>query len=199
VKQEAPEKVRARAGGLSPRDRVIRTAMDLFYSHGVHSVGIDRIIAESGVAKMTFYRHFPSKSKLVAEYLARQDRAWRELLARFAGDESSPPPERLLAVFDALAFAIRQPKFCGCPFIKGLAEFGPVREEPYVKRVISAHFAQAERFVTELVRQIRPKDSKRFIQPVLSLVQGTLVVAQATGSTDVAVKNKALVKWLLAL
>ena len=184
---------------LSPRDRVLRTALELFYQHGIHSVGIDRIIAESGVAKMTFYRHFPSKSKLVAEYLAYKDRAWQELLGRFVGDESKPPLERLLAIFDALTFAIQHPKFCGCPFIKGLAEFGPERDEPEVKRMISAHFTAAEKFVTELVKQIRPKDSKRFIQPILSFIQGTIVVAQATGSADVAGKNKELTKVLLSL
>ncbi len=184
---------------LSPRDRVLRTALDLFYLHGIHSVGIDRIIAESGVAKMTFYRHFPSKSMLVAEYLAYKDRAWHELLGRFVGDESKPPLERLLAIFDALTFAIQHPKFCGCPFIKGLAEFGPERDEPEIKRMISAHFTAAEKLVTELVKQIRPKDSKRFIQPILSFIQGTIVVAQATGSAEVAGKNKELTKLLLSL
>ena len=63
----------ARLADLSPRDRVLRAALDLFYEHGVHSVGIDRIIAESGVAKMTFYRHFHSKARLIAEYLAYKD------------------------------------------------------------------------------------------------------------------------------
>ena len=155
---------------LSPRDRVLRTALDLFYQHGIHLVGIDRIIAESGVAKMTFYRHFPSKAKLVAEYLAYKERTWQELLARYIGAESNPALERLLAIFDALGVLIQHPQFRGCPFIKGLAEFGPERDEPEIKRLISAHFATAEHLVTNLVKQIRPKDSKKFIQPVLSLI-----------------------------
>jgi AcrR family transcriptional regulator len=186
-----------RLPGLSPRDRVLRTAVDLFYEHGIHSVGIDRIIAESGVAKMTFYRHFPSKARLIAEYLACKDQAWRELLARAVGDESKTPLERLLAVFDALAVVIQQPGFRGCPFIKSMAEFGPEWDAPEVRRMIAAHFADGEKYVTGLLKQIRPKDSKAFVQPVLSLITGTIVVAQAGGRKDVAARNKEAVKRLL--
>lgn len=188
----------AKLADLSPRDRVLCTALDLFYQHGIHTVGIDRIIAESGVAKMTFYRHFPSKSRLVAEYLAYKDRAWQELLARSLGNESTTALERLLAIFDALALATRQPRFCGCPFIKGLAEFGPERDEPEIKQMISAHFKAAEKLVTDLVKQIRPKDSKRFIQPILSLIHGTIVVAQSAKRANVALKNRELARQVLA-
>jgi len=183
---------------LCPRDRILHTAGGLFYEHGIHSVGIDRIIAESGVAKMTFYRHFPSKSALIAEYLASQDRAWQQMLGAFAGDESKPALARLLAIFDALSISIRNPDFRGCPFIRALAEFGPERDEPEIRRRLAAHFAGGEKLVTDLVKQIRPKDSKKFIQPILSLIAGTIVIAQATGSTDVAVKNRESARRLLA-
>jgi len=187
----------AKLADLSPRDRVLRTALELFYQHGIHLVGIDRIIAESGVAKMTFYRHFPSKSRLVAEYLAYKDRAWQELLARFVGDESKPALDRLLGIFDALKFAIEHPRFCGCPFIKGLAEFGPERDEPEVKQIISAHFTNAENLVAALVKQARPKDAKRLVQPILSLIHGTIIVAQSGGDADVVDKNKMVAKLIL--
>jgi AcrR family transcriptional regulator len=189
----------AKLAGLSPRDRVLRTALDLFYEHGVHSVGIDRIIAESGVAKMTFYRHFPSKARLIAEYLECKDQAWRQLLAHFTGDESKPALDRLLAVFDALATIIQHPGFRGCPFIKSMAEFGPEQDAPEVRQMIATHFTDVEKFVTGLLKQIRPRDSKRFVQPVLSIITGTIVVAQAGGRMDVAARNKELLKQLLAL
>lgn len=184
---------------LSPRDRVLRTALGLFYEHGVHSVGIDRIIAESGVAKMTFYRHFPSKARLIAEYLAYKDQAWQQLLARFAGDESKPALERLLAVFDALQVFIQHPEFRGCPFIKTMAEFGPERDAPEVRQMLSSHFSGTEKFVTALVKQLRPKDSKKYIQPIFSIITGTVVVAQASGRKDVASRNKEMVRMLLTL
>lgn len=183
---------------LRPRDRILRTADKLFYEHGIHSVGIDRIIAESGVAKMTFYRHFPSKSALVAEYLDAKEQSWQQMMCRFSGEASKPALARLLAIFDALSASIQHPDFRGCPFIRALAEFGPERDEPEIRGKLAAHFANGEKFVTDLVKQIRPKDSKKFIQPILSLITGTIVIAQATGSTDIAVKNKESVRLLLA-
>jgi AcrR family transcriptional regulator len=183
---------------LSPRDRVLRTALELFYQHGVHTVGIDRIIAESGVAKMTFYRHFPSKADLVAEYLGYMDRAWQRILQGFIGDEARPPRERLLAIFDAVEVFTRNPSFRGCPFIKGLAEFGPERNEPEVKRRISRHFADMEKLITGLVKQMHPKDAKKYVQPLMSLIVGAVVIAHATGSTEVASRNKESARALLS-
>ncbi len=188
----------ARIEDLSPRERVLKTASDLFYKHGINSVGIDRIIAESGVAKMTFYRHFPSKCALVAEYLRHRDQAWQRLLDEFTGDTSRPPLERLLAIFDALQQSIKNPGFYGCPFIKTLSEFGPERNEPQVKELLDSHFAGIENVVAHLLKEIRPKDSKKLVAPLMSLICGTIIVAQATGKTDTAGRNRELVKALLS-
>src|SRR5579863_979095 len=67
---------------VAPRERILEVADDLFYRYGIRSVGIDRIIAESDVAKMTFYKHFPSKSNLVATYLSQRRVQWREVLEK---------------------------------------------------------------------------------------------------------------------
>ena len=186
----------SKSDNVSPRDRILQTAAELFYRHGIHSVGIDRIIEESGVAKMTFYRHFPSKARLIAEYLAQKERNWQRLVAQFTG-QAAKPAAKLLAIFDALELAIKNPGFCGCPFIKALAEFGPERNEPEVRARIATHFTEMERVVTPLLKQARPKDAKKLLQPLMSLITGTIVVAQATGRTDVASRNKAVARSLL--
>ena len=188
----------AKLNGLPPRERILRVALELFYRHGVNSVGVDRIIAESGVAKMTFYRHFPTKCKLIAEYLRHKDKGWQELLDAYAGDEAKPARERLLAIFDALKAAIECPDFHGCAFTKALAEFGPERDEPEIRARVDRHFSDLETFVARLLKEIRPRDVKRLTQPLVSLICGTIVVAQATGKTDVAAKNKEVAKALLA-
>ncbi|HFJ8955946.1 TPA: TetR/AcrR family transcriptional regulator, partial [Serratia liquefaciens] len=61
---------------LPPRQRILLTAHDLFYRDGVRATGIDRIISESGVAKVTFYRHFPSKNELIEAFLAYRHEQW---------------------------------------------------------------------------------------------------------------------------
>ena len=65
------------SGTPSARDRILRTAHDLFYRDGIRATGIDRVIAESGVAKLTFYRHFPSKNDLIRAYLDYRHQRWR--------------------------------------------------------------------------------------------------------------------------
>lgn len=186
----------AQIADLSPKERILKTASDLFYKHGINSIGIDRIIAESGVAKMTFYRHFPSKCTLVAEYLEDRNQAWHRLLDEVTGDDSKPPLERLLAIFDALEQSIRNPSFYGCPFIKTLAEFGPERKEAQVQERLDSHFQGMEEVLARLLKEIRPKDSKKLIAPLMSLICGTIVVAHATGKTDIANRNRELVKAL---
>src|SRR6516165_11075327 len=106
----------SKSHSASPRDRILQTAAELFYRHGIHSVGIDRIIEESGVAKMTFYRHFPSKARLIAEYLTQKEQNWQRLVAQFTGDDAKTPVAKLLAIFDALELGIKNPGFSGCPF-----------------------------------------------------------------------------------
>ncbi len=186
------------SAAISTRDRVLQTATSLFYKHGVHSVGVDRIIAESGVAKMTFYRHFPSKARLISEYLAVREQTWQQLVVRFAGDTSQPALDRLLSLFDALEFAISNPGFYGCPFIRALAEFGPEHDEPEIRAQIRAHFHATEKLVSQLLKQIAPKDAKKLVPPFLSLMAGSLVVAHAGGGVDVARRNKELARMLLA-
>jgi AcrR family transcriptional regulator len=174
----------------------LQIASALFYRHGIHSVGIDRIIAESGVAKMTFYRHFPSKVRLIEEYLAQNEQNWQSLLAQVTA-RAETPTEKLLAIFDVLECAIKKPGFCGCPFIKALAEFGPEQNEPEVRALIARHFSKIEEVLIPLLKQARPSDAKKLLPALMSLITGTVVVAQATGKTEVARLNKIAARTLL--
>ncbi len=115
------------------RRRVLDTATALFYAEGVHAVGIDRIIAEAGVAKATFYHHFPAKDALVHAYLDEQYRAQRDAVAALRdASAGTEPRDVLLSVFDRMAEIGREPGFRGCPFINAAAEFPdaghPVRQ-----------------------------------------------------------------------
>lgn len=105
------------------RTRVLETAYRLFYRHGLRATGIDRIIAESGVAKMSFYRHFPSKQALIAAYLDLRHARW---MAWLEGRLGSAPSARdwLARLPDALDEWFRAPGFCGCAFINGYVEAG---------------------------------------------------------------------------
>ena len=87
------------------RERIVDTASGLFYEHGTRNVGVDRVIAESAVAKATLYAHFPSKDDLVVAYLQKADRAWRGKLETAANAAGDDPRDQLVGLFDALSTA----------------------------------------------------------------------------------------------
>ncbi len=108
----------------SARDRLLAAANELFYKEGVHTVGIDRIIEQAGVAKASLYNTFGSKDELVRAYLEnRQASVARRILA--AVERYDAPRERLLAVFEGQGDLFAQPDYRGCAFIRASAESHP--------------------------------------------------------------------------
>lgn len=113
------------APSSSARSRILDTATRLFYARGLRSVGVDTIIAESGVAKATFYKHFPAKDDLIAAYLDVVDEMWTGQLHRAAEAAGPAPADQLVGLFDALGSACRQDGYRGCGFINAAAETPP--------------------------------------------------------------------------
>jgi AcrR family transcriptional regulator len=106
------------------RERLLDTADRLFYEEGVHAVGIDRVLEQSGVAKGSLYYNFASKDDLVRAYLQNRQAKWaaridEELAA------AATPADKILAIFDALAALFAEPDFRGCAFINAAAEAPP--------------------------------------------------------------------------
>ncbi|UOQ90084.1 TetR/AcrR family transcriptional regulator [Agromyces endophyticus] len=109
-------------GASAARERLLQTASELFYREGIHAVGVDRIIAEAGVTRATFYRHFPSKEDLVEAYLGVEDANIRGAFA--AAEESGAEPKELVGlVIDGLADDVSRHHTRGCPFINAAAEY----------------------------------------------------------------------------
>jgi AcrR family transcriptional regulator len=104
------------------RLRLLNTAARIFYAEGIHSVGVDRIIAEANVTRATFYRHFPGKEDLVLAYLQGADQAIRSQVdtATAAGLSA---PDALRAVAESIAEGIQSPGFRGCAFLNAVAEY----------------------------------------------------------------------------
>jgi AcrR family transcriptional regulator len=113
----------------SARRRLLDTATRLFYEGGIHAVGIDRIIAEAGVAKATFYNHFPSKDDLVVAYLEEIDRLGRAAVAALP---KQPPRKMISAIMRRISEAVVAGGWRGCPFLNAAAEYpdpaSPVRQ-----------------------------------------------------------------------
>ena len=105
----------------SARERLLAAANELFYSEGVQTVGIDRIIERAGVAKASLYNLFGSKEGLVAAYLASRHDLTTSKLTQ-AMNKVDDPHQKILAVFEAQAQQYEQPDFNGCAFIAASTE-----------------------------------------------------------------------------
>jgi len=115
--RETPTKPRTAA-----RERILEAASRLFLHDGYRAVGVDTIIAEAGVAKMTLYAHFPSKDDLIVAYLERANEQFWEWLDGATGAVDDPKG-RLLAIFNAVGALATSPQCLGCTFQGAAAEF----------------------------------------------------------------------------
>ena len=168
------------------RDRILDTAFRLFYAHGVRGVGVDTVIAESGVAKATLYKHFPRKDDLALAYLDRIDGIWRGQLQAAAAAAGDDPRDRLVGMFDALVTACRRDGYHGCAFINTAAE-APAGTDVHARTV--EHKAEVRRWVRELAAEAGATDPDALARALTLLLDGGLsagVLDADPGAADAA-------------
>lgn len=173
-------------------ERLLAAAADLFYRRGIRAVGVDLVAETAGTTKKTLYDRFGSKDELVALYLRRRARQWQEFLV--VRLDRPVGPERVLAVFDALAEWLRD-QDRGCAFVNAYAEVGGVGHpgEP----VIRAEKAWMRKMFVELVDEAGlPGD---VLGPSLHLLhEGAIVAHTAGGRADAVPTARAAAARLLA-
>ena len=166
------------AGVTTPaRDRLLDTAFRLFYARGLRAVGVDTIIAESGVAKATFYRHFPAKDDLILAYLDKVDAVWTGQLHAAAHAAGPEPADQLVGLFDALTTACRRPGYRGCAFINAAAETAP--GTPVHDRTV-AHKQNVLAWIRDLALRTGARDPEQLARALILLLDGGL----ASGALD---------------
>lgn len=107
---------------VAPKDKVFQTAARLFFQHGYRAIGVDTIAAESGIGKMTLYRHFPSKDDLIVAYLKDSHAEFWNYFEQ-ATKDAITPREKLLAYFQGLQDYVTTPACYGCPFLNIATEY----------------------------------------------------------------------------
>ncbi|MDI5962345.1 TetR/AcrR family transcriptional regulator [Streptantibioticus silvisoli] len=158
----------------SPRDRLLETANRLFYSEGIHTVPVDRLVTEAGVTRATFYRHFPAKEDLVVAYLRATDARLRgaveSAVARDGADSG------LSGVLDLIGETTCAAGFRGCHFINAAAEY-PNASAP-VRVAIAEHRAWFQQAVTDLAARSGHPDPDYAGRVLVLLHDGALSGAQ---------------------
>jgi len=179
----------------SARDRILDAAFRLFYARGIRAVGVDLIIAESGVAKATFYKHFPAKDELVLAYLEKVDGIWTSQLraaARAAGPE---PADQLAGLFDALGAACRRDGYRGCAFINAAAEAAP--GTPVHERTV-AHKQAVLSWLRELATRAGVDDPDSLARSLALLLDGGLADGALAADPETARAAKRAARGLIA-
>ncbi|MEV6442978.1 TetR/AcrR family transcriptional regulator [Amycolatopsis sp. NPDC051716] len=133
------------------RSRLLATATRIFYAEGLHSVGIDRIVAEAQVTRATLYRHFPGKEDLVVAYLQGVHEMEREGFGKVLVSGLSAA-DKLRAIAGSIADGIRSAQFRGCAFLNAVAEY-PDPTHP-VHQAVLAHREWFLNIVTDLLAQV---------------------------------------------
>lgn len=184
---------------LPPRERILRAAARLFYEQGFHSTGIDLIIAEAGVAKMSLYQHFRSKDELVGAFLARRDDFWCDWLAGRVEALAATPKARLPAVFDALGEWFCSDEFRGCAFINAAAEFSDAKHSA---RLISRqHKERVHAYLKGLGDAAKLARTSELAAQLSLLVEGAIVTAQIAepaAAREIAQRSKAMARRVIA-
>lgn len=159
----------------SPRDRLLDAADELFYAEGVCSVGIDRVIAEAGVAKASLYSSFGSKDALVGAYLKERSAGWQAHVARELPVRWETAEDRLLGVFDLLGEWFAAPGYHGCPFINASAEAKP---DGGIEAVSDEHRAWVRSLFSRLAGEAGAPEPDRLARCLSLLYDGSMVAAR---------------------
>ncbi|MEI7429248.1 MAG: TetR/AcrR family transcriptional regulator [Betaproteobacteria bacterium] len=157
---------------------MLLTAHDLFYRDGIRATGIDRVIAESGVTKVTFYRHFPSKNDLIREFLEYRHQRWMawfmDALTRHGGG--------INALVPALAEWFSDMDFRGCAFINSVVELGGTLTE--IVDISGRH----KQDVADVIADLLPptQNRKNDARAVVVAIDGAIIQAQFDHSPNAA-------------
>ena len=177
-----PKKTDQAPGGK--RDQLIDTALRLFARHGYRATGIDTILAEAGVAKMTLYHHFKSKDELIVAALHRRDADWRAWFMRRVEKLAATPRDRLLAVFEVLEEWFRNRDYHGCSFGQAATEFRDPRHA--VHKVAAEHKQQMLAYFRELAVAAGANDPGLLARQMDLLVEGAIVHMEVFREPQVA-------------
>jgi AcrR family transcriptional regulator len=176
---------------LSARERILLTAHDLFYADGIRATGIDRIIKQAKVTKVTFYRHFPSKNDLIIAFLEYRHQGWMdwftESIKRYGNTVEALMPT-LLEWFGSAHYR-------GCAFINSVGEFGETM--PEVIQLSQQHKEDMTRFIETLLAD--SADKKNTANALALAIDGAIIRSQIDQNPETAIAGfSIIVEALLA-
>jgi len=186
----------SRADGIPPRQRILTAAGELFYRHGIRAVGVESIAEAAGTNKMTLYRHFDSKDKLVAEYLrqeaAKGEASWVALEARHPGD----PLAQIRAWLAEMAAHVADCNSRGCALANAAVEL-PEKDHP-ARAVIEECKRRHRDALVGLCGRAGLSEPEMLADEFLLLIEGARVTAQSMGADGLDARLMRMSEALIA-
>ena len=168
---------------ISVREKIVLTAHDLFYSTGFKATGVDTIIRQAHVTKVTFYRHFPSKNLLILAYLHYRHEIWIdwfETALRLNVDEGRTASDALAATLHAW---LVMPSFHGCAFINASAEAKSEEVENEIKEICRSHKLETK----EKIAALTAISDEHRLNEIMILIDGATIHAQMGMDVDAVI------------
>jgi len=181
---------------IRKRDHLLAVAQRMFCETGFHAVGVDAILEEAGVARMTLYKNFGSKEDLIVATLKREDTMFRQWLASAIEARSSHPKDRILGLFHALHDRFASDGYYGCAFIRASIEY-PASTHP-VHRAAQAHKEMIRSYLRGLASEVEGADPVTLSEQLYLLFEGAITASQLHGEPWPAEYARQVAQKLLA-
>ena len=168
---------------VAPKEKVFQTAARLFYQNGYRAMGVDTIAAESGIGKMTLYRHYPSKDDLIVAYLKDSNELFWSNFEQITKDMATPR-EKLLAFFQSLQDYVKTPSCYGCPFLNVATEYP---ETDYPGHQVALEHKQSVRVkFRQLAKEAGAKRPDVLADQLFLLMDGAYMASRMFGTKNPA-------------
>ncbi|MEG6130524.1 TetR/AcrR family transcriptional regulator [Enterobacter kobei] len=168
---------------ISVRDKILHTAHDLFYSTGFKATGVDTLIKEAKVTKVTFYRHFPSKSLLILAYLNYRHEIWMNWFEASLRRNLNAGQTSSEALSATLYEWFVSPEFHGCAFINASAEAKSEDIESEIKAICRDHKSETRKIIMLLTGIT----DEQIVNQIMLLIDGAIIHAQMGMDTDAVI------------
>lgn len=170
------------------REKILAVATQLFETRGINSSGVDMIIAESGIAKATLYKYFPSKNQLIIAYLREKSDRFYQWLNSHLKDQKNDSLEILMELCDLVAQWISTPEFHGLPFHIASVEF-PDPSHPV--NTYSVELSnELQHYLSKIARLAGIKDPNTLGQQLAIIFEGAALIERLSPGSGAATRAK---------
>jgi len=164
------------------KEHILKVASTLFYTQGIHAVGVDTIVAQAGVAKTTLYDHFPSKDDLVNAYLTIHDQMFWQAWDAALEQHPESAEQQIRDLFEMLQAGITTPEVLGCAFLSAASEFPDLGQSSH--QVALAHKQKVKTQFQALAQAAGVAQAEQLAEQLLLLLNGAFATKRVFGSLE---------------